>query len=181
MLAPPAAAAPVPLLAPPPLVWQRPVADPEQLAAALGAGLAVFIVAGLIGLAIGTLIGAVFLRLAASWVVKKRIPFGDAFVTMLASTLAAAGITFVLGLGVGFIGGVADAPQSLGLILNVLALPIPFLIQAWVIGKRHDLSFRQALLVTLVTALLGFVVGVVIALVLLAAALVLGAAVGARG
>ncbi len=106
----------------------------------------------LIALAIGCLIGAVLLQLAAKCVGSLDVPFGEAYATVF--------ISWLIGLGVGFL---------LQLIMvaiptvQILSLPFGLLVQAGVINWRLSVTFGKALLISLVMmvlplAILGIVV-----------------------
>ncbi|QDT14021.1 hypothetical protein [Alienimonas californiensis] len=155
-----------------PLAWQRGAPDPTAL---LGVGIA-FLLGAALAFAVSLLIQAVFLRLAASLVLKEEIPFGDALLTLFLSYVIAGAITFVIGLPVGFVAGLLDLPEGLGLAINLLGLPLTIGIQAAVIARRHDLSFGQALLIYLAMMVMGFLIGLVIALVVIGLLLAFGVA-----
>lgn len=105
------------------------------------------IVIALIGLAIGCLIGAVFLRAAAQWVVSLDVPFGEAYVTVFISWLIGMGVGFLLQLIVVAIPAV-----------QFLSFPIGLLVQAGVICWRLSVTFGKALLICLVMMVLSIAV-----------------------
>ena len=169
----PPAAVPLPFAPPPPLAFQLPAALADKLPP-----LWLVILIAAAGLAIGLLLNAIFLRLAASLIVRETIPFGDACVTILLAGLANAALTFVLGLGAGFVVGAAGLPEILGLLASLLTLPAALAVLAWLISVRHDLPFGQAALVTLLMIVLeiaaGVLIGLAVAMIVVAAAALLG-------
>ncbi|MFG0259554.1 MAG: hypothetical protein ACF8LK_04295 [Phycisphaerales bacterium JB041] len=108
-----------------------------------------------LGIAIGSLLGAVFLILAARLVAKERVEFGEAYVTTFIASL----INYGIGFAVGLVG--SDAATW-------VALPINFLVFSTVISKRLGFGFGTACLVCLVQMLMGFALVAIILGALLA-------------
>lgn len=129
----------------------------------MGIVIVVQIVIVLICLAIGCLIGAVFLRKAAKWVKSLDVPFGEAYATVF--------ISWLIGMGVGFLLGLLA--QTLGLLktddmpyllvqLNVIVLVsvICWLVQAGAICWRFSVTFGKALLISLVPVILSAAISI---------------------
>jgi len=97
------------------------------------------ILVGGIALAIGSFIGAVFLRAAAQWVESLDVPFGEAYATVFISGL--------IGMEAGFLlRNIAVAMPA----VQFLSFPIGLLVQAIVICWRLSVTFGKALLISLV-------------------------------
>lgn len=105
------------------------------------------IVIVLIGLAIGCLIGAVFLRAAAKWVESLDVPFGEAYATVF--------ISWLIGMGVGFLLQLIVVAMPA---VQFLSFPIGLLVQAGVFSWRLSVTFGKALLISLVMVALSIVV-----------------------
>ena len=137
-----------------------------------GSELAGLIIGQLIGAILGGLIGgliaAILLRAAAQWVAKLDVPFGRAYWTVFLAFIVNFLLGYVLGFVVAFSGGSSEALT----VLQVLLLPVGFLIQSGIISARLEVSFGKGCLISLVmTALvlgLALVIGVIFALVMAA-------------
>jgi|GEM_PF-3541313 len=116
-----------------------------------------------LGIAIGSLLGAVFLILAARLVTKERVEYGEAYVTTFIASL----INYGIGFAVGLVG--SDAATW-------VVLPINFLVFSTVISKRLGFGFGPACLVCLVQMLMGFAVAAIIVGALLASGVLGGGA-----
>jgi hypothetical protein len=119
-----------------------------------------------VGVAIGTLIGAIILR-AACWLYNKLAggPGSPSAVPepTMGSALGIAFVTMLVQFGVGMVLGLLGAAaQSSPLVINLISMPISFLVSAWMISLLLPTTFPRALLV----ALLEFVIGIIIAVVL---------------
>jgi hypothetical protein len=119
------------------------------------------IIGGVIGGCIGSLVGAVFLKLAARWIVKKRVSFGSAYITSLIAFFLSYGAGFVIGFAAAAAGG-----ESLQMLAQLAMLPAGFLIQSGVVARRLRVSYPWAMLVTLVSTIMGFALLLLIALAL---------------
>ena len=100
-----------------------------------------------IGLVIGCLIGAIFLRAAAQWVESLDVPLGAAFTIVFISQLIGIGAGFLLKL-------IAVAMPA----VQFLSFPISLLVQAGVICWSLSVRFGKALLISLVMMVLSIVV-----------------------
>lgn len=109
----------------------------------------------LIGVTLGSLIGAIILRAAAKWVLKEDIAFGNAYLTALMCYLLSVGLSIV-------ILPIAAASGSLlaANIMTILSIPVNFLIQSSIISARLKTSFGKACLVSLM--MLAIVIGIFI-------------------
>ncbi len=163
LLAPLASLASAPL---PPLAWQR--RPPAWDAAITPAAIAIV---GVV-LLVWYFFNVIFLRLAAVMITRERFDFGAACVTVLLYHLAAGAITFVLGLGIGFVVGLAGGPLIAGPFINLILGPVVFFLsQSAIVSSQHDLSFGQAALITLMMFLLWIALGFVAFLLFVAGAL----------
>ena len=123
------------------------------------------LIGGLVGALIGSLIGAILLRAASKWVAKLDVPFGKAYWTIFISFV----VNFVLGFVLGFVVGATGSIEAIR-VLQVILLPVGFLIQSGIISSRLELSFGKACLIniTMVGIALGItlVVGLLIFLIM---------------
>ena len=131
----------------------------------------------IIGIAIGTLIGAVILR-TACWLYNvfdggprspQAIPepdFGKAAGIVLVTMVVNYGVSFVIGFvgGAAALGGGAD-PRTAQLMVTLISLPISLLVMAAMISMMLPTSFGKAILVALLYLLVAICVAVVIVLV----------------
>lgn len=113
----------------------------------------------LLGLLIGSLLGAVVLRIAATVVAKKEVAFGNAYLTVLLASLAS--IAVGLFADVIFRMGVAGEAERL---TSLLLYPLGFLIQSWMIQWRVAIPFGRACLVSLVMVLIYILLAFVLAI-----------------
>ncbi|MHC4259652.1 MAG: hypothetical protein ACYSTF_04475 [Planctomycetota bacterium] len=105
------------------------------------------IVYALIALAIGCLIGAVFLRAAVKWVESWDVPFGEAYAIVFMSWGISMGVGFLLQL-------IVVAMPA----VQFLSFPIGLLVQAGVISWRLSVTFGKALLISLVMSALSIAI-----------------------
>lgn len=103
------------------------------------------LLAQLVGITIGSLIGAVILRAAFKWVQKSDIPYGKAYSTMFFGGLAEA----VVGLVVGLLVVASVPPEIAGVVAGLILIPISFLILAGFTRMIFGIPFQRACLVTL--------------------------------
>ncbi|MEC9374198.1 MAG: hypothetical protein VYC34_10160 [Planctomycetota bacterium] len=126
----------------------------------------------IIGAAIGSLLAAIFLRIAARWMLKLDIPYGSAYVTMFLAYIAATVAGLIVAVPAGLLLGAANPDlfeSSAGdALLLLLILPVGFLAQSAVIGRRLELPFGRACLLTLLTGVVAFLVLAVIYAVVIA-------------
>ena len=97
------------------------------------------------GLGIMVLLGAVFLKLMTLWVIKLKLPYWSAALTVLLASLATFGFNFVMGFIFGFVTQSAEGANMLGVFL----LPFSFLLQSWVFSARIPTTFGKACLISL--------------------------------
>jgi hypothetical protein len=103
---------------------------------------------GLVSILLGSLIAAVILRAGAAWVQRKDIPYGEAYGTMVLCGIAGLIVGVVLIPAV-----VAVLPldwEFAARVVPLCAYPLAFFIDAGIIGARHEIPFRRAILVCLV-------------------------------
>jgi hypothetical protein len=126
----------------------RKMAEDELLVTALLAGL------------IGSLIGAVLLRAAAKWVARLDVPFGKAYWTVYIAYICNFALAHLLG------SAVAYDTNSIGAVnvLQVIVLPVGFLIQSGIISSRLELSFGKGCLISI--TMIGIALAIVLAAVL---------------
>ena len=115
-----------------------------------------FLIGQLIGIVFGSLIGAILLRVAAKWVTKESVPYGDAYFSVLLTTA----INTMLGFFVGFIVGLVTHSSNNVIIAALLMLPVGFLIQSGIIASWTKTRFRSACLISLVMDALGIGIAV---------------------
>ena len=115
-------------------------------------------VGGPICAVIGSLIGAVLLRAAASWVLGEDVPYGDAFLTMLVAGIINGAVGFTAGFVYGAATGTAEGVQIVSLIL----VPVSFLIQAGVISSKLETDFGAACAVTFTMYVIVFVIAAIV-------------------
>jgi hypothetical protein len=116
---------------------------------------------GLGSVLVGSLIGAVILRAGAAWVARKDVPYGEAYGTMVLCGIA------------GLILGVVLIPAIVAVlpldwevdprIGSLSAFPLAFLIDAGIIGVRHEIPFRRAILVCLVMLVIAVALALIVA------------------
>jgi hypothetical protein len=117
------------------------------------AEIAVVIVGALAGAALGSLIAAVILRLAAQWALKKEVTLGNAYLTVL----IAWGINLVIWFFLAMLAtGIGGSDATLGYIELVL-IPVAFLIQSAIIAPRLQVTFRDACGLSIVMMVIAFV------------------------
>lgn len=113
----------------------------------------------LCAVAVGALIGAVFLRASAKWIAKLDVEFGRAYLTVF--------FTYLINVFIGIIGAMVlfvivpsglsiDPDAALGL-FYLSVIPIAWLIQACLIKARHPVTFNQACLMALIMFAIGLV------------------------
>jgi hypothetical protein len=102
---------------------------------------------------IGSLIGAIVLMAATKWVVKCRVPFGEAYWTVFICSI----VNFMLAFVLGFVVGSTGSTEAVR-VLQILLLPVGFLIQSGIISWRLDLPFGKACLVSI--TMIGIVLGI---------------------
>lgn len=107
-----------------------------------------------IGCLIGSLIGAVILRAAAKWVQKLDVNFGNAYVTVLLSSIASMVLVAIVGVCVRAATGSMDSVNAVSLLMT----PIGFLIQAGIISSRLRIPLGRGVLVSL--AMIGVAIGI---------------------
>jgi hypothetical protein len=107
---------------------------------------------------IGSLIGAVILRAAAKWAENLEFPFGAAYTTVLLTHL----INFAIGLPIGFVLGASGAGKGAELAMQVILLPVGFLIQSAMISSRHNLPFAKGAKIAGFMLLIGLLIVVVV-------------------
>jgi hypothetical protein len=121
------------------------------------------LIGGLIGATVGALIGGFFIRLATHLLLHFRPPFATAFAAALLATLVNAAVGFIVG----------PATDSMGVPLGwpayiVLGL-LGWVIYAAIVAKliKHPdtgpITFRDALLISLVAMLFGLILGATLA------------------
>ena len=111
------------------------------------------------------LIGAIFLRLAASWIAKEDIPYGSAFGTVVIATI----LNYAIGFAVGFLAAGAGATEESFPLIQLAMLPVGILIQSAVISARHAISFGKSLLISLVMMAIMFVIVLIVVVVVMVA------------
>ena len=114
--------------------------------------------AGLIGLGVGSLVGAIVLRAAAQWLEKLDVPFGNALLTMLLVNIA----NSVVGLTFAFAFGTAARSNEVAHAARAAIWPACFLIQSAIIGRRIELPMGRACLVSFVMVLISIGIGLAI-------------------
>ncbi len=119
----------------------------------------IVIVIVLICLAIGGLIGTVFLRKAAKWIESLDVPFGEVYAIVFISWLISMGVGSLLGLLARTLGlpKIYDMAYLTGFTqanMIVLVSVICWLVQAGAICWRFSVTFRKALLISLVPVIL---------------------------
>jgi len=116
-----------------------------------GARLFLIVLALLGGALILSLLGGVFLRAAAKWAENLDLTYGSACKTALLPYL----INFGVGLTTGFALATSAAGRDSQQVLQLLSLPLGFLIQTAMISWRHSLTFGKALEVSCLMAIIG--------------------------
>ncbi|MGO9467479.1 MAG: hypothetical protein ACLQIB_40935 [Isosphaeraceae bacterium] len=119
------------------------------------------LIGGLVGVLIASLVGAVILRAGAAWVEQKDVKYSDAYVTMLLCGIATLMLRVVLRPAVGATFHVdMEVASRVAIVPTIL---LAFLIQAGLIGARHEIRFRRACLVCLVMLVLSAALALTIA------------------
>ncbi len=131
-----------------------------------------------IGTAIGSLIGAIFLRWAVQWACKIRLTYGEAYIKVFILSIINFTVGLVLGFGAG-LGGMANSPLAM-LGVSVLSIIINLIFSCWYYGVTvknafgTPIGFGKGVQVTLVL----LAIGIVLAIVIMAAVLVFAICVG---
>jgi hypothetical protein len=142
----------------------------------------------IVGLTIGTLIGAVILR-AACWLYNSMVggpkspsavpeptmgrAMGIVFVTLLVNFAVSFGVGLVVGGGAAAAGG---DTQMAGIIAQLVSIPISFLVMAGMLTALLPTTFPRALLVALLEFAISIVIGIGIVVVVMIVVAVLAAA-----
>jgi hypothetical protein len=133
------------------------------------------IIGSVIQIAIFSLLGAVFLRAAAKWVLKKDVIYSVAYGTVFLAGLANTIIGFLLDIAIGLISSntVNNNHQPEILFISII-LPISILVSGAIIAHRLSVNFKKALLTA--SVMIGAVIGISMAggLVVLVATKLLG-------
>lgn len=115
-------------------------------------------------LLVGCLLSALFLKQAVKWVLKKRVSFGEAYVTALLPIL----IVAVIDRAMMYLPSSTFA--NFALVITCFMLFVCFLLQAVCIHFRINIPFFRACLVTLVMVgqylVLGVLIGTIVSIVL---------------
>jgi hypothetical protein len=120
----------------------------------------VSVLAALVILSLGVLVGAVILRAAAKWAEKLDLPFWSSAETVLIYTLGGC----ALGFGVALLAGVmGEGPKHR--MLEGLVAPAGFLLQSAVISGRHKLSFGKGIKISIFMWLVSLLIGIGVAVV----------------
>ncbi len=104
--------------------------------------------------AVGSLIGAVFLRAAAEWVAKKDVPYGTAYGLYFVNHLIIGTLVIIGGLFLGALSAALDWDPGMGVLLAIIlpvSLGLGLPAAAGVISMGLSLKYGRAILVTLVT------------------------------
>ena len=118
------------------------------------------IIIQLIGVAIASLVTAIFLRAAAKWVQKMDVSYGNAYVT----TLFAGAVNAILGSVLGFaIGARSQSPDAANG-AALLMIPVCFLVQSGFISSRLKIPFGRACLVSFTMIAIGVAILLVVAI-----------------
>jgi hypothetical protein len=120
-------------------------------------GVKVGIAQAIVILFVWSLIGAIVLRAATKWVVKWYVPFGEAYWTVFVSSI----VNFMLGFVLSFVVGSTGSTEAVR-VLQVILLPVGFLIQSGIISWRLELPFGKACLVSI--TMTGIVLGIALVL-----------------
>jgi hypothetical protein len=119
------------------------------------------VIAALIGApivaAFGSLIGAIILRAAVYLVLRTHLCYGDAYSTVFLFYIA----NFFIGFVFAFLTN--DLPDETASLYSWITLPIGFLVQAAILSSRLEISFGEALLVSLAMMLIVLVILVILA------------------
>jgi hypothetical protein len=149
----------------------------QQARPGMGEAFVGAVLALVISIAIGSLIGAVLIR-AACWLYNRlaggpgtpgAVPepeFGQALGIAFVTALANGGVGFLLG-----ILGVAAHMSPIA--LNVLPLPLSLLVGSWMVSLMLPTTFTKGLLVMLVYFLIGVCIAVFVIVVLVAVGITL--------
>jgi len=107
------------------------------------------LVSFILGALFASIIIAIFLRLAAKWIIKEDVAFGGAYLTsFIICSIYAIG-KIILNFGFGYIG-------------DLMMLPIGLLIQAFFVKLRLKIAFGKACLISLVMTALAIGLGTAI-------------------
>ena len=136
---------------------------------AMGIGVLVMIV---VLLPLMALMQAIILRWASKKAVGLELPFGAAFITVFVNLFAG----FLLSLPISVAMGMMHTEQSVRSGVNLLLIPVGYLLQAAIISARHGLTYNQALKIVLYMFLLGVAIAVAVAAVCMVLMVGLGAA-----
>ncbi len=100
-----------------------------------------------------SVIGAMGLKVAASWVVLMELPYGRAFSTVFMGLLANAFACAPIGAGAMML-----VPRHEDYVyVNLLIIPVAVLVFAWIIYWRLAIGFGHALLTALAMLLVSFI------------------------
>jgi hypothetical protein len=105
-------------------------------------------VEGLVGIVIGSFIGAVILRAGAAWVERKDVKYADAYATILLGGIAT--LILVVALRPRFDAALHWDSEMASRVTVVAVFLLTFPLYAGLIGGRHGISFRRACLVYVV-------------------------------
>jgi hypothetical protein len=150
-----------------------------------GAAIGVLLCALAIFVAVGTLIGAVFLRAAVALYNKlaggtssaSSVPepaLGKAMWITFATSLAQFIVSSLIGLGIGAGAAAGARGQGLDMVAQLISFPVSLLIMVEMLSARLPTTFRRAFLVTLCYLLVALLaVGVLVGIAVLVFAVAL--------
>ena len=133
------------------------------------------IIGSIIQIVIFSLLGAVFLRAAAKWVLKREVNYSTAYVTVLLAGLANTIIGFLLDKVIASSNMANNSHQSEILFVSSI-LPVSILVFGAIIAHRLSVNFKNGLLTALVMISMVIGISVVGGLVVLVATKFLGGA-----
>ena len=119
---------------------------------------------------------AIFQAIVLRWAARKaqglELSFGAAYLTVFVNFIA--GILLLLPLTVAMT--MMQATQSVRSGVNLLLIPLGYVLQAAIIRARHGITFHQALKIVVYMFLLGMAIAVAIMAVFMVLTVLLGAA-----
>lgn len=127
----------------------------------------------LVILPLGLLIGAIIHRAAAAWVTKIHVPMGSAMLTVFLCHVANLAVGFAIGGVVGVLLAEMDE-RTLNLVIKLAALPFGLLAQGAIVGARLKVGLGWGTLVVLAQ------LAIVLAIALCVGAFVIGLIVAFR-
>lgn len=125
---------------------------------------------GVIGSAIGALIGGLLLCVALAWAAKSTSTYGRAFVTVFTASI----LTFAIGLFSNMLLEMIGVSIAIFAGVQLVMALSSFFVQSAVIADRHELAYGRACLVSLAMIGLYILIGLVLFLGIMAIAAATG-------